>query len=451
MGGRALKAPPDGEPAHATGSLHIPPVGFSSAATLLICMDMTVASSELEIAAESLPEHLELNHYVETYRRSAERARYVVVTLMVFSVVMLVAQWNTMEYSWSSKRYQSLTSLYDRARGQPAGTADKTVQTATDGRYQSLHEVAAILDEYRRLRVERVSIFDVPGIGIAIDVNDLGLFSGVANTLLFLLLLFAVMREYENLYLALFKVRRLHDRGAVRGGESTANYLYHALAMSQVFNAPPTLAQWRQSKTKRDIPHIVFVVPVLVQSYIVYSNYRTASILHWYRRAFVQEMLPQFVLLGIVASLAMIAAIYADAANYRWRSAFLHLNPGLGRVAHIPWTTWVRLRILRKRWPDYIQRRMWAQVVQRLELTKERVTGIVPVSHVRNIEGHDITFAEIQAMCATLKQHAEEIADRECDEYHFVRVSIKSSVLHHPIWTVTADFHINCTWKTAGR
>lgn len=405
------------------------------------------ATAELEVAAETLPEHLELNHYVEIYRRSAERGRYIVLTVMVFSVVMLVAQWNTTDDSWTYKRYRRLVDLYEDTRSKAEGRADVVIQQETMGRYKSREELKHMLDEYRRARVERVYLFEVPGMGIALDVNDLGLFSGVAYTLLLLLLLFAVMREYENLYLALFKVRKLHDRGTSQGGESTANYLYHALAMSQVFHAPPTLAQWRQSKAKRNVPHIVFITPVLVQAYIVYTNYKTQYVLQWHKRLLADEMIPQYVFLLLVACLAITSAIYADAANYRWRSAFEHINPGLKRVAPIPWTTWVRLRLFRKRFSDQLERRMWAQVVQKLGVTTDRVTGIVPVSHSIELEEKNISFAEIKTMCSMLRQQASEIADRECDSYHFIRAAIVSSVLHDRVWKVRARFFISCTWK----
>ena len=422
-------------------------------------MEEPTTKSDLEAAAESLPEHLELNHYVEIYRRSAERARVIVVTVMVFSVVMLVAQWNATDYSWSFKRYQTMSSWYEGALAQPESTRTQWVQAQTGGRYRSMETLKHALDEYRRIRLERVYVFEVPGIGITLDVNDLGFFSGIAYTLLLLLLLFAVMREYENLYLALFKVRRLHDRGVTRGGESTANYLYHALAMSQVFSAPPTLAQWRPSVAKRNIPAIVFLVPVLVQGYIVYTNYKTDYVLRWFQVVFNREMTPQYIFLGIVVVLAGLAAIYADASNYRWRSAFLHLNPALDRVAPIPWPVWIRLRLFRKRWSDHLERRMWAQVVQRLRLTTETVTTVIQVDYEIDVTARDISFAQIQEMCRELHNKAKDKAKLQCRHFRFVRVAIESSELDVPRkddddqpyhakraakWTVKANFLVSC-------
>jgi len=202
--------------------------------------------AEVETASERLHEHLELSHYVEVFRNSAERVRRIIFVIMAFSIVMIVAQWNTTCTSWVPRRWNRLNDLaYEAARAKTPVAAAKIVSDGTGGRFRDLEDLKEFLSEYRRLRVERVFLLEIPGVGVTFDVNDLGNFCGAAYLMLLVILVYALMREHENLYLALFKVRRLHDRRDGKpGGESTANYLYHSLAMSQVLNAPPTLAQW---------------------------------------------------------------------------------------------------------------------------------------------------------------------------------------------------------------
>src|SRR3954470_23866376 len=133
-----------------------------------------------------------------------------------------------------------------------------------------------LLAEYSKLRLERELFPHIPILGITFDVNDLGLFCGMAYVLLLLLLLFSLMREHEHLHLALFKVRRLHDDSRNRGGgESRANYLYHALAMSQVLNSPPTLASWKPSRFKTVTLSLIFFLPVAMELFIVVVDWST--------------------------------------------------------------------------------------------------------------------------------------------------------------------------------
>ena len=291
---------------------------------------------QTELVSESLYEHLELAHYVEIFRGSADRVRYVIFVIIVFSIVILVAQWNTTDLSWVPQRYRKLNELYDAVRRMPEPAADERVRKQTRARFLSRDDLKENLSEYRKLRVEHVFLVQMPGMGATFDINDLGLFSGITYVLLLLLLLFSLMREHENLYLALFKVRRLHDRpGTIADGESTANYLYHSLAMSQVLSSPPTLAQWRPSSFKIAILNVVFIVPAAVQAYIIYVNYQTLPIAQSYG-ASTSVMFPQYVLFILVVIMGALAITYADACNKRWKSAFLHVNPALARVAPLP-------------------------------------------------------------------------------------------------------------------
>ncbi|HXA17329.1 MAG TPA: hypothetical protein VN380_10070 [Thermoanaerobaculia bacterium] len=401
--------------------------------------------------AEAISEHLELAHYVDIYRRSAERVRYVVFVMMVLSIIVLIAQWNTDEQSWRQKRYNRFVEIYNRVANMKPVSADQEVQNSTRSRYKSRDELRDTLADYRRLGVENVYIVGIPGLGATFDVNDLGVFSGIAFVALLALLAFSVMREYENLYLALFKVRHLHDAGAgEEGGASTANYLYHALAMSQVFSAPPTLAVWSQSWLKRNVPNIVFFIPTLVQFYIIYTNYKTLEVLQLYKRLANAEMMPQYILGILIVFLGAFATVYAEACNYRWRSAFIHVNPAFRRVDPMPWIAWVRLKPLRgRRFGDYLERHLRAQAVQRLKLATDTINDVIELAHTVEIDKDSISYLDVGDMCGELKRQAFEIADRECEKYHFVRNEVVSSILDGRLWQVKARFYLSCIRKSA--
>jgi hypothetical protein len=390
-------------------------------------------------SAEVLHEHLELSHYVETYRHSTERVRYIIFILMTLSVLVLVAQWNTADRSWLRHRFDKLRAVSREAKGLDEPSADAIVKKRMDDLYQRREELDKMLEEYRQAVVERVYLVEIPGLGVTFDVNDLALFSGVAFSLLMLLLVFALMREYENLYLALFKVRRLNDSRSNKRGNETANYLYHTLAMSQVFSAPPTLAIWKPSWVKRAVPIIIFFLPAAVMTYIIYVNQRTLTVARAYGVP-PSVMVPQYALLGVVILFAIIAAAYSLGCNYRWDSAFKHINPGFQHIRALPWTVWLRLPIRARSLGDHLQRRISAQLVQRLKLDKHRPNACVTIRHSIDVEGDDIAYAEVQTMCVLLRKEAQDLAEENWDTAEILRADIASSVLHEQKWYVKAHF-----------
>jgi hypothetical protein len=410
-------------------------------------MDSILEVPELPHVTEVLHQHLELSHYIETYRQSTERVRWVIFVLMVLSVVVLVAQWNTASPSWLLHRLDKLKETVAATKDLPPDKADSTVERLTKGRFKNRAELTEMLDLYRAAVVDRVVLFEIPGIGVTFDINDLGLFSGVAFSLLLLLLVFGLMREYENLYLALFKVRRLHDaKVSLAGAESAANYLYHALAMSQVFSAPPTLAVWRPSPLKRAAPGIVFLLPAAIQLYIIITNYLSLPIAEAYGLS-AKIMLPQCILFISVAALAVVAISYSKALDHRWQSAFMHINPSYRHVGGVPWSVWLRLPVRARSFGDHLQRRLAGQTVQRLRVTRDRFNGVIPVENEKNIAGDVITYKEVRDMGRALRNKAEDIAKRECRDYEFLRVNVEFSILHEQLWMVKARFDIRGQFK----
>jgi hypothetical protein len=391
---------------------------------------------------ESIVEHLEISHYISVFNGSSGRVRYVVFIIIVFSIAMLVAQWNTTAPSWVSRRYEFWRRLDAELARLPQAEADRRVVEKTRRRILTREELHELLSEYRKQRVERVSIAELPGLGVHFDINDLGLFSGIAYILLLTLLLFCLMREYENLYLALFKVRRLHLRtGATGGGESAANFLYHALAMGQVFASPPTLAQWKPHPLKKATHYFVFMVPIVVQGYIVLANYATVGIALSYGAA-ATVMIPQYVLLAGIITLSALALMYEEAANRRWHSAFYFINPALRHVARPPWRSWLK----RPAEPiaDPLRRHLSAQMLEYLTISSEPSNDKVEVEYALPLVGTSITRADIGTMGRELESLATKAAHQKCSHFRLMSVQVISSSLEDNVWEVKAQWRIHC-------
>jgi hypothetical protein len=353
---------------------------------------------------------------------------------------MLVAQWNTTDEGWVARRYRALASWDASVKNIPEPGADKLVVQKTAGRFHSRDELEMWLDAYGHQRVERVFLVEIPGLGVTFDINDLGNFCGVAYFLLMLILLFSIMREHENLYLALFKVRRLHDHAARKtDGESTANYLYHSLAMSQVLSSPPTLAQWKPSAFKRAILHAIFFTPAFVQGYIIYINARTVGVAKAYGSTAL-VMMPQYILFLINLALGIATFFYARSCNGRWKSAFLYINPSLRYVQQQPWRMWLRFPNAAPR--SRVQRHLWNRVVERLRFEEPAADNIARVTNSRRMSGEEITYDDIRDMCLDLELIAKEAAKSAYDAFDIISGEVTLSVVEDGLWTVEATFGI---------
>jgi hypothetical protein len=394
-------------------------------------MDEMIKPAETDVTLEVLHEHMELSHYIDVFRESAERVRRVIFIIMVFSVVMLIAQWNTTTFSWVSRHYKGLKDLRSAAK------TDADVAKATDGRLSSIEELKNSEEDYRKQRVERVLLVNIPWLGVTFDVNDLGNFCGVAYILLMILLIFSLGREHENLYLALFKVRRLHQHGKLKSdGESTANYLYHALAMSQVLSSPPTLAQWDQPWLKTKILYTIFLVPALVESYVIYEDLKTLAVV----RNFVDKsiMYPQYAFVLTNAIIGCLAILYSMSFDRRWRSAFFYINPSLQRVRSRPLGMWFGLRTSP---PN--QRKMWAQAIERLTILEEPDSVRKPITVKETVkvrDGDKLDYQRIEDICLALEKKAAQAAGIPVSEVSDALREVVYSSLKSNVWTVSARF-----------
>lgn len=289
----------------------------------------------------------EIAGYVETFRHSSDRSRRMVFIITTICVLILVANWNLHQASWARIRMRKAAEL--RALGQtpqPATTATTKKNATSDQRAKAYNElvVSAYPEEY----VKQMLVVQIPIVGIATDVNEIGMLGGVTLSLLMGILLLALMRQHENLYLSTFKIIRLHDHySKERGdGESKANYLYHLLAMTQVLTSPPTLARWPVRGRRRLLSTIVkslFLLPALIMIYVVWTNWMS-PVPQFYDVSPRAKLIFQDILATLLIGLGLACWIYARAMDRRWRDAFFHINPHLLTKSPDPWLVRVKLR-----------------------------------------------------------------------------------------------------------
>jgi hypothetical protein len=314
----------------------------------------------------------EFQEYVSSYKSSSDRGRWLLYAILLSCFFVFVATWNIGDRSWPIAhlhRWKTLTLLKapapsiptesqrvpstfarSAAAAWPLESIEKREQiqplddeVAQDIPYVARHE------EYMRQFVGRMAVVTIPIVGVSIDVNDLGTICGVWLCILMLLFAAAVAREYENLCLAFFKVRKLfEDEKRPNDGESKANLLYHALAMSQMLSHPPTLARWRaRGRTVFGFVVIaVFFLPAALQAWVAVTNYglRESSM----GKLADLHINLQIILIIILVAAAAHATLYSLVMGIRWELTFFLINPARERQTD-RWQKYMRWDDLRER------------------------------------------------------------------------------------------------------
>jgi hypothetical protein len=319
----------------------------------------------------------ELRAYVEAFKTSSDRSRYAIYVIVVATVLIFIANWNVQDWSWPSVRLRAWYQPERPAKDKPAVNAVtpqglNPIQRSpapTEFFNGDAEQLRIARDEYLRQFTSRTLLTPSPIPGVSIDVNDLGLIGGISLALLLLLLCFSLNRQHENLYLALFKVRRISEGEDHSRGDSRSNLLYHALAMTQVLSFPPTLALWRR-RTFQDLFGIIYFLPTLVYVWLVYTNVVTFPVGNKYHG--VNILLLTAIQIGLAVSLLSLSLwAWAEvrAMSKRWESAFFRINPGRRVAPQMTTAEWLKLP-----WHhagDRLRQKMTSQLVDCLSKPEE--------------------------------------------------------------------------------
>lgn len=344
----------------------------------------------------------DLREYVDAFRASSNRSRYALYIVIVTSVLIGIATLNAHALGWPLRRIRAWygTPLAE----QPFFGRDTTV-------------IKIAREEYLRQFVGRGVMPASPIPGVSMDVNDLGVIGGIALLLLTAIMLFCLLREHENLQLALFKVRQLctDDGPAHTRGDSRANLLYHALAMGQVLASPPTLARWRKRVILRHFGFIYFT-PVAVQFWVLLNNWHTRDIAEDYNANVWLSLAFQTAIFLLLLSISSYALITSRAMAKRWRRAFYRVNPARRMAPEPHMRQWMKLTSKRgspsRR--DTLRPRVVTSIVDALTIVDLRNQGTVPVKCCVDIQAERIHGTEAQQMVEDLFTAGETEASDWC-------------------------------------
>lgn len=290
-------------------------------------------------------DYAQIAGYVQSFKDSSDRSRRTVFVITTICVLILIANWNLHPSSWARTRMRKAAEL--RASGRfPSMQVPGNAKPTKEQQLAAYNEL--VIANFPQEFVEQMLVVHIPAVGISTDVNEIGMLGGITLSLLMAVLLLSLMRQHENLYLATFKIRRLHERDESKNdGESTANFLYHSLAMCQVLTSPPTLARWTIRGRGRWVSaagKLLFLIPAALQAYVLYTNWRSPLTTFYEVLDRQPKLLFQLVLLLILFILGVVCSIYVRAMDRRWRGAFFLINAGHHSTTLASWAVRVKLR-----------------------------------------------------------------------------------------------------------
>jgi hypothetical protein len=344
----------------------------------------------------------DLREYVDAFRASSNRSRYALYVVIITSVLIGIATLNAHALGWPLRR---IVAWYGTPLAeQPFFGRDTTV-------------IKIAREEYLKQFVGRGVMPASPIPGVSMDVNDLGVIGGIALILLTAVMLFCLLREHENLQLALFKVRQLctDDGPAHTRGDSRANLLYHALAMGQVLASPPTLARWRKRAVLRHFA-LIYFTPAAVQLWVLWNNWQTREIARDYNANVWLALGVQAGIFLLILSISAYALLTSRAMAKRWRRAFYRVNPARRMAPEPHMRQWMKLT-LKSKSPsrrDTIRPRVITSIVDALTVVDLRNRGTVPVECSVDVKAERIHGSEAEEMVEALFAEGEKKASDWC-------------------------------------
>jgi hypothetical protein len=255
-----------------------------------------------------MKEHDLLQHYIDATRESTDRTRKILLIMIVASIVIATACWNTRSSGWVNSRLAMAKAVDDILVKQdpqplPAGVPTPnpvlSIAPGQDTLYKNAEELINKTGRTpnqakqnllwaQKVRTEQLSQIQVPILGISFDVNDLGLLGGVTFIVMLMWVNYSLWHQSNNLKLAFSFARQLDE------DEGNARWLYHTyqnLAMRQVLSIPPRPASivaknpGARKLWIRKLSKSLYALPFVVQLAVVLHDWFTADLgteLNWW-------------------------------------------------------------------------------------------------------------------------------------------------------------------------
>jgi hypothetical protein len=277
-----------------------------------------------------------LAQYTNAVKESTDRTRRILLIMIVASILMAIACWNTRSGGWVNSRLALAKAVDNLLNPPPSDTPNsvQTVEVSYPAEQEQLYiNARKLINETGRtpyqahqslfwaqkVRTEQTSQIQVPFLGISFDVNDSGLLGGVTFIVLLMWVNYALWHHSNNLKFAFDYARKL---GTNEDKESFLFHTYQNLAMHQVLTIPPRPKSIRNSSPGArklwigKLSKLLYALPLIVQAAVVGHD--------WYTRKIGEEInwtATWTVLIAGTVFLGFIAALTVTCFK-RWRETF---------------------------------------------------------------------------------------------------------------------------------
>lgn len=212
--------------------------------------------------------------FVEACERASARTRWVILVMIVASVVGFTASWKAGTSGWIEGR---LTLARDALMYFRVPENEKNIlMSENPEKYSKVEkwiearfintesQIQAHVLYMEKVYTENVRLIRLPFFAITLDTNDLGVICGITFIIMMLVFRLNVGRELEN-YDEIFN----HI-----ATDTNREVLYKLLRMNQVLSTPPD-SKGKQSLFWLIIPKLLYILPLLVQFFIIYNDLTT--------------------------------------------------------------------------------------------------------------------------------------------------------------------------------
>jgi hypothetical protein len=218
--------------------------------------------------------------YIEASVRTTTRSREILILIIIVSVLVFGAFWNSRQGSWINERLRILSAakeykdrektLAGLQRGTPEyieAKIDLNKPRFADAahflalRPGSLPDAAAVekmKNKLEEIETEHVLYLKLPFFGLFMDVNDLGLFGGFTFIVLLLWFRSSLWHEAQNLKISFREAESYDD----------LQFCYEALSMQQVLAAPRLPGDPSGPRGWRWIIYGLLALPMVVQGIV---------------------------------------------------------------------------------------------------------------------------------------------------------------------------------------
>jgi len=229
--------------------------------------------------------------FIQNVENTSKNVRYIVVLMALASIISFIGIWNSMEANWMQKRIQ----FYDYQIKWHNCFENKKLEDSlikvhkTDKElvekyykiksYYSEHNYSeeVLKDLLLNLKInsfQNIYLIKIPIIGVAFDINDIGLISGATFSIILIVLLFSIIFKHNQVKKTYDIIKYSHDSNKI---EYLKLLLMNQVLTNDKIKMHDNINQFKKIIKLRSLPLILYAVPAAIHIFIFIFDLSTLS------------------------------------------------------------------------------------------------------------------------------------------------------------------------------